>query len=403
MTDRVPLKRVASVRPSSVDKKSREGESTVRLCNYTDVYYHETIRPTMEFMPATATQGQLAHFSLCHGDVILTKDSETADDVGIPAFVDDPPVDLVCGYHLTLIRPNQGRLDGRYLFWQMSATHVRQTWEATAAGVTRVGLRAETVANLPIRVPALAEQRSVADFLDSETARIDAFIAKKQRLSELSGMRAAAQAEHLLGRFNDVPLQHLTDAKRPIVYGIVQAGPEDPEGVPYIKSGDIAGLESRELSRTAMSIHRQYARSHVRPGDIVVAMRASIGALTLVPPSLPEANLTQGTARVAAGPGVDGLWLYHVLRLRRIQEEMNVRAVGTTFRTLNIWDLRRIRIPTPPTDEQHRLAQQVESIRRRADTATRLLERQIQLLREHRQALITAAVSGELEVPGVAA
>lgn len=266
-----------------------------------------------------------------------------------------------------------------------------------------MGLRAETVANLPIRVPALAEQRSVADFLDSETARIDAFIAKKQRLSELSGMRAAAQAEHLLGRFNDVPLQHLTDAKRPIVYGIVQAGPEDPEGVPYIKSGDIAGLESRELSRTAMSIHRQYARSHVRPGDIVVAMRASIGALTLVPPSLPEANLTQGTARVAAGPGVDGLWLYHVLRLRRIQEEMNVRAVGTTFRTLNIWDLRRIRIPTPPTDEQHRLAQQVESIRRRADTATRLLERQIQLLREHRQALITAAVSGELEVPGVAA
>ena len=254
-----------------------------------------------------------------------------------------------------------------------------------------------------VPVPPLAAQQQIADYLDAETARIDALIAKKEQLADLAQLRADAEAEFLLDRFDDVPLQHLTDPKRPTVYGIVQAGPNDPDGVPYVKSGDVADLGRRELSKTATSIHRQYVRSHVRPGDIVVAMRASIGALAVVPPSLPEANLTQGTARIAPDAGVDGRWLYQSLRLRRVQDEMDVRAVGSTFRTLNIWDLRRIGVPTPPADEQEQLAEAVEAIRRRADALARKLVGQVNLLREHRQALITAAVSGELEVPGVAA
>ena len=71
------LKTVASVQLSNVDKKSVEGQDSVRLCNYVDVYYNDRITPDLDFMAATATSEQRRHFSLRAGDVLITKDSES--------------------------------------------------------------------------------------------------------------------------------------------------------------------------------------------------------------------------------------------------------------------------------------------------------------------------------------
>jgi type I restriction enzyme S subunit len=81
------LKQACHVFPSNVDKKSHEGETPVLLCNYTDVYYNETITEHMNFMVATASADQIAKFTLRSGDTIITKDSETADDIAIAAHV----------------------------------------------------------------------------------------------------------------------------------------------------------------------------------------------------------------------------------------------------------------------------------------------------------------------------
>src|SRR4051812_31824421 len=99
------LKHIATVRISNVDKKSIEGDTPVRLCNYTDVYYRDRITRNSEFMRATATPDQRTTFALRRGDVLLTKDSETADDIGVSSYVADDLPDVLCGYHLALIRP----------------------------------------------------------------------------------------------------------------------------------------------------------------------------------------------------------------------------------------------------------------------------------------------------------
>src|SRR5207244_1031530 len=99
-------------------------------------------------------------------------------------------------------------------------------------------------------------------------------------------------------------------------------------------------------------------RAHVHPGDVVVAMRASIGAAVRIPAELPVANLTQGTARLAPAEDVNGEWLLHAFRTKAVQEQAGVRAVGSTFRTLNIWDLRRLSVPPPPRPVQDSLASQ---------------------------------------------
>src|SRR5690349_5857512 len=88
--------------------------------------------------------------------------------------------------------------------------------------------------------------------------------------------------------------------KKTICYGIVQAGPHVPSGVPYLKSSNVGGtIEVATLQRTSPEIHKKYYRSAVSPGDIVFSLRGNIAATSIVPDELPVANLTQGTARIS--------------------------------------------------------------------------------------------------------
>lgn len=101
----VRVKDIADVIVSNVDKKSRSGEQPVRLCNYMDVYKNDFIRPTMNLMHATATPKEVAKFHLEVADVLITKDSEDPSDIAVPALVEETAPDLLCGYHLAIVRP----------------------------------------------------------------------------------------------------------------------------------------------------------------------------------------------------------------------------------------------------------------------------------------------------------
>jgi type I restriction enzyme S subunit len=100
-----PLKAVSNYSVSNVDKFTTDNEIPIRLCNYTDVYNNEFIRLDLDFMQATATADEIRKFGLLVDDVIITKDSESWDDIGIPAIVQETASDLVCGYHLAVLRP----------------------------------------------------------------------------------------------------------------------------------------------------------------------------------------------------------------------------------------------------------------------------------------------------------
>ena len=92
------LKDIADVRVSNVDKKTSNAETPVKLCNYMDVYLNDYVTKSIEFMAASASKSEIERFHLQAGDVIITKDSETPDDIGVPAVVTDSIDGLVCGY-----------------------------------------------------------------------------------------------------------------------------------------------------------------------------------------------------------------------------------------------------------------------------------------------------------------
>jgi len=109
-------KNLTTLRPSNVDKKTHDDEVKVELCNYVDVYYNDFIDLSLPFMQASATEGEIEKFSLEVGDVIITKDSEDPMDIAVPALVKEIKPNLLCGYHLTMLKIKLGNLAGRYQY-----------------------------------------------------------------------------------------------------------------------------------------------------------------------------------------------------------------------------------------------------------------------------------------------
>ena len=208
----------ARIESSNVDKLAREGEIPVRLCNYTDVYYNDVIVADLPLMDATATADQTARLTLRADDVVFTKDSETADDIAVPAYVPRDLPGVVCGYHLGIARPTNA-MSGKFLKWWFESHSARAQFEVGARGLTRVGLGRDAISAVAMASPSRAEQASIADFLDRETAKIDALAAEQERLVELLKEKRQAVISHAVTK------------------GLNPSAPLKPSGIPWL--GDV--------------------------------------------------------------------------------------------------------------------------------------------------------------------
>ena len=179
------LRNVAEMRVSNVDKHVKEDEIFVRLCNYVDVYKNDYINGQMDFMRATATDEEVERFRLEKDDVLITKDSETWDDIGVPALVTEPAADLISGYHLALLRPRSDKLAGAYLLRALQSKGLAYQFHVEAKGVTRYGLSHAGIKSVWFPLPPLPEQAAIVRFLDHADRRIRLYIRAKQKLITL--------------------------------------------------------------------------------------------------------------------------------------------------------------------------------------------------------------------------
>jgi type I restriction enzyme S subunit len=199
---RVRLGHLVTMLFSSVDKKTHAAETSVRLCNYTDVYYSDWITPDMAFMRATASESEIENYSLKHWDVVITKDSESPEDIGKPAVVMQDMSDVICGYHLAILRPTD--VYGPFLAQLLQLPHTRHQLYRIAKGVTRFGLGRLALAELNLLVPELDEQRRIAAVLgpcDREVALLE------NRLAVLHELKKGLMQKLLTGnvRTNRAP------------------------------------------------------------------------------------------------------------------------------------------------------------------------------------------------------
>lgn len=174
MNNLMPLKSCCHIELSSIDKKSKPNEKEVKLCNFTDVYYNWNIYPKMVdgFMTATASDNNIKLLTLKKGDVVITKDSETRDDIGMSAYVYDDLSNTVLGYHCALIRPSS-LLDGAYLNAYLNSSLGRKYFENQASGSgQRYTLAKESIGSIKIPVLSIKSQEKIGAIFNNIDLKI---------------------------------------------------------------------------------------------------------------------------------------------------------------------------------------------------------------------------------------
>jgi len=286
-------------------------------------------------------------------------------------------------------------------------------------------VRPQTFGAINIPLPPFSEQGQIANFLDRETAKIDALIAEQQRLIELLQEKRQVVISHAVTKglnpnapmkdsgveglgevpehWEVTPLMRLTQPTRPIMYGIVLPGPDVGEGVPILKGGNVkpSRLCLECMARTTPEIEAPFARARLRAGDLVYGIRGSIGDCEIVPIELEGCNITQDVARIAPLINLCSEWLRYAMLSHPVAEGLACGSLGAAVKGINIFDLKRARIPVPPSDEMRHIADFLNSEVSRLLSLSSSAKTTINLLRERRSAIISAAVTGQIDVRGL--
>lgn len=415
------LKYACEVFPSNVDKHSRDDEPPVRLCNYTDVYYNERITPDMQFMEATASPDQIERFTLKAGDTIITKDSETADDIAIAAYVPQNLPNVVCGYHLSMVRP-RGAASGAFVKRLFDSLYAKARFAVAANGLTRVGLGQYALDNVEFPFPPMAEQAAIVAFLDRETAKIDALISEQEKLITLLVEKRQATISHAVtrGLNPDAPMKdsgvawlgevpaHWTACPLKLIARIGNGSTphrDNPdywaeEGFPWLNSSVVNQEEVSEAERfvTALAL-KECHLPVVEPPAVLVGITGQGKTRGMATRLAFTATVNQHLAYIK--PDTDRLtepYLLHFFEAVYQHLRTESEGAGSTKGAITCEQLGNLRIPVPDLPEQLVISSFIDNETARLDKLKTASERGIALLRERRSSLIAAAVTGQIDV-----
>ena len=410
------IRTIAEMRVSNVDKHTNEQEIPVRLCNYVDVYYHDHINSDLPYMHATASYAEVQRFRLKPNDVLITKDSETWNDIAVPALVTDPPNDLICGYHLAILRPTRA-IEGAYLARALQTRPVAQQFHVKAQGITRYGLSHDDILSTNVPLPPLEEQAAIVRYLDHADELINRYISAKERLIALLEEQRQAAIHQAVTRgldpnapskqssvewLADVP-QHwqLPEIKQvsKILRGKFTHRPRnDPSlygGIyPFIQTGDVAAANGIIRTHRQTLNQRGLAVSTMFPaGTLVMTIAANIGDVAVLNF---EACFPDSIVGFVPTNKVERDFLYYLFRA--MKSEFLREAPVNTQGNLNVERIGSRKIPLPSVDEQVTIVRHLAEVSAHIDASMELAHRQVSLIGEYRTRLIADVVTGQIDV-----
>ena len=341
---------IAKIEISGVDKKTIEGETPVRLCNFVDVYYNWAItkEKAKSFMVASAKQTEIDKCSIGKGMVAITKDSETRDDIGVATYIADDFEYVLLGYHCALITPNPAIVDGKYLNAFMHTRYIQKYFENNASGSgQRYTLSNDTIGNIPVLIPSIEEQRTIGKVL----ADIDCKIELNKLINDNLEAMAKQLYDYWFVQF-DFPNEEgkpykssggtmvwneklkrkipqgwsngiLSDVAN-ITMGQSPDGSsynEDGEGIIFYQGSTDFGLRFPDI--------RQYTTSpsrYANKGDILMSVRAPVGALNI---ANNDCCIGRGLSALSSKIG-SMTHLYYLMNDFRLKFE-GMNSAGTTF------------------------------------------------------------------------
>ena len=268
----------------------------------------------------------------------------------------------------------------------------------------------------------MEEQKEIATFLDRKTAAIDTLIAKKQRLIELLEEKRAALINQAVtkGLNPDVPMkdsgvpwigeisEHWTVSKpkyltKRIVDGTHHTPEYVDEGVPFLTVKNLTagfGIDFSEVKYVTEEAHIELCkRANPETGDLLVTKDGTLGVVRVIEDER-EFSIFVSLALVKPiHKKIDPYFLRYVLESKTVFDQFQAWKAGSALKHIHLVDLSNVLIPLPPIEEQKEIAAELKTRINHYQSTEERVFTQIERLQEYRQSLITAAVTGKLEVP----
>jgi len=357
--------------------------------------------------------------------VLITKDSEDWADIAVPAVVADDLEGVLCGYHLALVR-SRDLIHGPFLSRAFRASGPRHQFHAAANGITRFALGMDAIASSVFPVPPPGEQKAIAAFLDLAATRIDALIAKKERLIELLQEKRAALITRAVTKGLDpnVPMKdsgiewlgeipahwRVTRVKflaRRIVDGVHHTPEYVDEGVPFVTVRNLTattdGISLDEAKFVSWEDHTRFcARARPERGDLLITKDGTLGVPRVVDTDRHFSIFVSVALLKPESIIVDVGFLRWAFEARPTKEQSQVRRLGSALLHLHLEQIAELVVALPPLHEQQRLREKLEEGLGRISALERRVQEAIEWPREYRAGLISAAVTGKIDVQGEA-
>lgn len=387
------LNEICEIITSPVDKKSYTEETPVLLCNYTDVYYNEFITKDINFMKATASDNEIKRYSLYKGDVVITKDSETPDDIGISTYIAEDIENLVCGYHLAILRPNTKYVNGLYLAYYLKLQQVLHIFGRFANGITRYSLINATYKAVPVLLPPLEEQKKIAEILslwDKAIEQTKELIAYKEKQKK-GLMQALLTGKKRLNGFTDEWKTYTINE-----LGEVKTGKTPSTTKAEYYNGDIMFITPTDIKNKFTSNTDRYLTNaglkksiFIPKNSILITCIASIGKNTINSESC--ACNQQINVIIPNDSNYYEYLYYHISYNTPYIEKF---AGNSATAIINKSTFEEIDITIPPLDEQKAIA----DILSNADEEINLLNKQLELYTEQKKGLMQNLLTGKVRV-----
>lgn len=420
--DILRLVNVGTFSASGIDKLSVEGQETVRMANYTDVYgnaSHE-LWGTYDFMVTTAPKTKVEEHKLIEGDILFTPSSETIEDIGVSAVVMENLPDVVYSYHLIRLRPFKN-LDLRFRKYFCNYPGVYHQFSSVCKGTTRKILTRDNFREIRVALPPLPEQQAIADFLDRKTAQIDTLIEKKKRQIDLLQEKRTALINHAVTKglnpdvrmkdsglewLGEIPSHWTTPKLKWLTRTTSGATPNsgdreryyDDGSIPWIRTLDLNNSEVFETEFTITDLALQETACTILPEDsVLIAMYGGGGTIGKNGILRIKATTNQAVCAILPNGYLDSYFFFYYVNFYRpfwMMDAMGTRKDPNISQEI----IKNLIVVLPPIDEQKEIVKFLLEEEKSFNITTTKIMDIIRLLEEYRTALISEAVTGKIDV-----
>jgi len=374
--------------------------------------------------PRRLTKSEVDSALLIEGDLLLTKSSGSSLHIGKTTLVTAEVAAMGCCYSnfMQRIRP-KASFTPQLAWYVLNNDIARLQFDLHSNSTTGLAnLNGTVIGQILVTVPPVGEQSAIAAFLDRETAKIDGLVGEQRRLIELLKEKRQAVISHAVTKglnphapmkssgiewLGDVP-EHWEVAKLGYFASVENGSTPSRDNPAFWTDGDIPWLASGEVNQYCITEASEHITRTalegcslrlIPVGSVIIGMigqgktRGTSAMLRI------EAAINQNMAAVIPNARLKAAYLHFVFQ--SVYEYLREWGRGGQQAALNCEILRSVRIPVPPIDEQSSIEVQLQTRLQAYDTLTAEAERAIVLLQERRTALISAAVTGKIDVRGL--